>query len=133
MNNIGSLGGYGAITAGESALQGARMSSDKGKFEAMLDDFGNGVPVPVISRRFHDAFVDAAVQTAHLASALYEMRTVTLSGGVFMNRYLIENTLEALERAGFTVAINRELPPNDGCVSFGEAVVTYVGRTAGDD
>ena len=38
MNNIGSLGGYGAITAGESALQGARMSSDKGKFEAMLDE-----------------------------------------------------------------------------------------------
>ena len=42
-----------------------------------------------------------------------------------MNRYLIEHALEALERAGFTVAVNRELPPNDGCVSYGQAVVAW--------
>jgi len=31
----------------------------------------------------------------------------------------------ALEQAGFTVAVNRDLPPNDGCISFGQAVVAW--------
>lgn len=40
-----------------------------------------------------------------------------------MNRYLVEHVLADLAAAGFTVAINRDLPPNDGCISLGEAVV----------
>lgn len=94
-------------------------------FRALLDDKAAGVPVAKIARRFHDAFVVSIVQAAQLAEALYGITTVALSGGVFMNRYIIENALQALERAGFTVAINRELPPNDGCISFGQAVVAF--------
>ena len=81
--------------------------------------------VGVIARRFHDAFVQAIADVAELRRALYGIGTVALSGGVFMNRHLIEHALEALERAGFTVAVNRELPPNDGCVSYGQAVVAW--------
>ena len=94
-------------------------------FKALLDDRAAGVPVGVIARRFHDAFVRAIADVAELCRALYGIGTVALSGGVFMNRHLIENALEALERAGFTVAVNRELPPNDGCVSYGQAVVAW--------
>ena len=94
-------------------------------FKALLDDRAAGVPVGVIARRFHDAFVQAIADVAELCRALYGIGTVALSGGVFMNRYLIEHALEALERAGFTVAVNRELPPNDGCVSYGQAVVAW--------
>lgn len=97
-------------------------------FRAMLDDVERGMSVSVISRRFHDAFVDAIVAAAQLSQAMYEISTIALSGGVFMNRYLIENAISRLEQAGFTVAINRELPPNDGCVSFGEAVVCLFQR-----
>ncbi len=94
-------------------------------FKALLDDRAAGVPVGVIARRFHDAFVQAIADVAELCRALYGIGTVALSGGVFMNRYLIEHALEALERVGFTVAVNRELPPNDGCVSYGQAVVAW--------
>jgi hydrogenase maturation protein HypF len=92
-------------------------------FQALLDDVGAGVAVSMIARRFHDAFVDAIVAQAQLVDAVYGIRTVVLSGGVFMNRYLTEHALAALEQAGFTVAINRDLPPNDGCISYGQAVV----------
>ncbi len=92
-------------------------------FEELLNDRAAGVSVGEISRRFHDAFVNTILQAAHLAEALYEIRTIVLSGGVFMNRYLIENAIAKLSSAGFTVAINRELPPNDGCISLGQAVV----------
>ena len=92
-------------------------------FRALLDDVAAGVPVSVIARRFHDAMVSAIVMAAELVRALYGISTVVLSGGVFMNRYLVEHVLPALAEAGFTAAINRDLPPNDGCISFGQAAV----------
>lgn len=91
-------------------------------FKALLDDREAGVGTGVIARRFHDAFVGAVVQAAQFAEALYGIKTVVLTGGVFMNRYLIEQSTAQLKDAGFTVAINRELPPNDGCISFGQAI-----------
>lgn len=94
-------------------------------FRALLDDRVAGVPVATISRRFHDAFIRAIVQIAELVRDVYDIGTVALSGGVFMNRYLTEQVLAALEFHGFTVAVNRDLPPNDGCVSFGQAVVAW--------
>lgn len=94
-------------------------------FRGLLDDLAAGAPTAVIARRFHDAFVQAIVTTAELVRALYDVSTVALSGGVFMNRYLIEHTLDALEKAGFTAAISRDLPPNDGCISFGQAVIAW--------
>ena len=92
-------------------------------FHALLDDLAAGVPASVISRRFHDAMVGAIVMSAELVRAMYDISTVALSGGVFMNRYLVEHALADLAAAGFTVAINRDLPPNDGCISLGQAVV----------
>ena len=92
-------------------------------FHALLDDLAAGVPVSVIGRRFHDAMVSAIVMSAELVRALYGIATVALSGGVFMNRYLTEHVLADLAAAGFTAAINRDLPPNDGCISLGQAVV----------
>ena len=94
-------------------------------FKALLDDALSGVPVPTIARRFHDAFVDSIVKAAQLADALYGIRTVALSGGVFLNRYITEHALAALAYEGFTVAIGRDLPPHDGCISFGQAVIRY--------
>ncbi|MEG0374581.1 MAG: carbamoyltransferase HypF [Raoultibacter sp.] len=92
-------------------------------FKALLDDKEAGVSVSLIARRFHDAFIVAIVQIAQLIRATYEIDTVALSGGVFLNRYLMENAIPALMQQGFTVAVNRDLPPSDGCISFGQAVV----------
>lgn len=94
-------------------------------FSALLDDMHAGVPAPVIAKRFHDAFVDLIVVSAELARALYGLETVCLSGGVFMNRYLVEHAIPILADAGFTAAINRDLPPNDGSISLGQAVIAW--------
>lgn len=102
----------------------------EGAFRALLDDMTAGVPVPVIARRFHEAFVSAMVMAAELVRALYGITTVCLSGGVFMNRYLVEHVLPALAEAGFTAAINRDLPPNDGCISLGQSVVAWAKTNA---
>ena len=92
-------------------------------FKAMLDDMAAGVSVGVIARRFHDAMVEVIVMSAQLAEAAYGVRTVVLSGGVFMNRYLMEHAVPALGALGYTAAMNKDLPPNDACISYGQAVV----------
>lgn len=92
-------------------------------FSALLDDVQAGIPVGVIARRFHDAVVDVVVTLAELVRAAYGIEVVALSGGVFMNRYLTEQTLARLQERGFTVALNRDLPPNDASISYGQAVL----------
>ena len=94
----------------------------------VLDDLAAGAPVGEISLKFHLAVVDAIVQVAELVRAMYDISLVALSGGCFMNRFLLEQSVRELGSRGFTVAINGNLPPNDGCVSFGQAVVAAASR-----
>lgn len=96
--------------------------------QAVLDDFAAGVPVGLISLRFHQAVVDAVVTVAELARSAYGIGAVALSGGCFMNRFLVEQGAARLGEGGFDVALNGSLPPNDGCVSYGQAVVATASR-----
>lgn len=96
--------------------------------QAILDDLQDGVPSPIISLRFHRAVVQAMVAVAELVRSAYGIGAVVLSGGCFMNRFLAEQSVDALGVRGFTVALNGSLPPNDGCVSYGQAVVASVSR-----
>jgi hydrogenase maturation protein HypF len=58
------------------------------------------------------------------------LSTVALSGGVFQNSLLITRCLDGLEGAGFRVLTHRQVPPNDGGISLGQAAVaTEVLRT----
>ena len=41
MNSIGGISSYTSITAGESALSGAKLSSEKGKFEELVRSISN--------------------------------------------------------------------------------------------
>lgn len=92
-------------------------------FKALLDDKQAGVGVSVIARRFHEAIARAAFGAAVLVRSVYGIDSVALSGGVFMNKFLVEQTSALLAQGGFTVALNADLPPNDGCVSFGQSIV----------
>lgn len=92
-------------------------------FAALLDDMQAGVCADEIALRFHNAFVELIVNASQLFRALYDISVVALSGGVFLNRYIMEHSVPALVDAGFTVALNREVPPSDGCISLGQAVI----------
>ena len=122
-----------SATEGSTALDTSVLLLDPANtFKAMLDDKMTGVPASVISLRFHNAFIGAIETIAQLANALYGISTVALSGGVFMNRYLVEQASSRLGALGFTVALNKDLPPNDGCVSFGQAVAGAASEEAAE-
>ncbi len=67
---------------------------------------------------FHRSLVLGAVELARWAG----LENVVLSGGCFQNRLLSEELVAALTRAGFQAHIHNQLPPNDGCLAYGQAV-----------
>jgi hydrogenase maturation protein HypF len=86
---------------------------------AVMADQTAGVPISRIAARFHNALVAWILEVAGSA----KLKQVVLSGGVFQNRYLTERAAVALESAGFTVHTHRQVPPNDGGIALGQAVM----------
>ena len=57
--------------------------------------------------------------------------TVALSGGVFQNLLLLGTVVDLLEGMGFRVLTHSRVPPNDGGISLGQAVVAAARDRAG--
>ncbi|MGA2858318.1 MAG: carbamoyltransferase HypF [Candidatus Sulfotelmatobacter sp.] len=102
--------------------------------QAVVADKRAGVSVPLIAARFHNALVAWILEVAenavaenavagNVVAARARLKQVVLSGGVFQNRYLTERTAAALESRGFTVYTHQRVPPNDGGIALGQAVM----------
>lgn len=50
------------------------------------------------------------------------LNKVVISGGVFQNRLLTELIMELLAEEGIALYRHKEVPPNDGGISLGQAV-----------
>ncbi|MDD4871313.1 MAG: carbamoyltransferase HypF [Kiritimatiellae bacterium] len=71
----------------------------------------------------HHAVAEAALKMVEGGLGMSSMRTIALTGGVFMNRILNEILVPKLEKMGLEVILHRCTPPNDGCISFGQAII----------
>ena len=87
---------------------------------ALMADKVAGVPVPRIAARFHNGLVEWILEVA----ASSKLKEIVLSGGVFQNRYLTERAAALLESRGFVVHTHQRVPPNDGGIALGQAVMS---------
>jgi hydrogenase maturation protein HypF len=90
---------------------------------AVASDVAAGVPVGVVSARFHRALADATARACAQVAEREGVGLAVLSGGVFQNVTLLQATRERLESAGLRVLVPERLPPNDGGISFGQAAI----------
>ncbi|PAF48599.1 carbamoyltransferase HypF [Helicobacter sp. 12S02634-8] len=67
-------------------------------------------------------FINTLAQIAWSMSECYADRPVVFSGGVFQNRTLCDKIQHIFESRGRKFYMHRLLPPNDACISFGQAV-----------
>jgi len=86
---------------------------------AIRDDLRRRHRPAQIAARFHAGLAGATVYAAQAAGLL----RVVLTGGCFQNRLLLSLVRQRLEAAGFTVYSHAMVPPNDGGLSLGQAVV----------
>ncbi len=90
---------------------------------AVADDLLGGRCLAEVSGSFHRWVADVAVAAAQQSREATGLTAVALSGGVFQNRLLTELLTADLQKCGFKVLSHRQVPPNDGGISLGQAVV----------
>lgn len=93
-------------------------------WSAVLTDLAAGLPASVIAARLHEGLALALADAARAARERRpEITTVVLSGGVWQNDVLLRRTLRHLRADGWSVLLPREVPPNDGGLSLGQAAI----------
>ncbi|GAA3936622.1 carbamoyltransferase HypF [Actinomadura viridis] len=117
--DTGERGGY-AMTVTDGApllLRGTDL------VRGAVDDLASGVGPGRIAARFHNGLAFALVRAACALRDRTGLRVAALSGGVFQNMILLERVVTGLERENFTVLVHSRVPPNDGGICLGQAVV----------
>jgi hydrogenase maturation protein HypF len=98
---------------------------------AAVAALGAAVPAAEVAAGFHAATVRMIVDTCTRLRDRGAGNVVGLTGGVFQNALLVERALDALHAAGFEVLTHHVVPPNDGGLALGQALLarTLLART----
>ncbi|HUY21708.1 MAG TPA: carbamoyltransferase HypF [Acidimicrobiales bacterium] len=90
---------------------------------AVIEEVARGTPAATVAAGFHRGLgAGVAAAAADLAGAR-GIDTVALSGGVFQNVRLTAAVEDALAARGVRVLLHRDVPPNDGGISVGQAAI----------
>jgi hydrogenase maturation protein HypF len=80
-------------------------------------------PVGLISAKFHNTIAAVIVEVCERLRNSEKLNRVCLSGGTFQNVYLLRRAVTGLRRRGFEVFLHAQVPPNDGGLSLGQALI----------
>jgi len=113
-----------SIAKGEAKLARMRIGDDgvvdwAPVIRSLLEAIQSGAAVSAIAAEFIVVMSESIVELARRTGK----STIALSGGCFQNVRLLEITVARLRAGGFTPAWPQRLPPNDGGLGLGQAVV----------
>ncbi|MDI6804139.1 MAG: carbamoyltransferase HypF [Bacteroidota bacterium] len=87
--------------------------------EEILEDVRNNIIQEIIAKKFHNTMAHIILKIAQMIPEY----KVVLSGGCFQNAILLEETIMLLKKTGFKPYWHQRIPPNDGGISLGQAVI----------
>jgi hydrogenase maturation protein HypF len=106
----------------EEAAEGGPAQLDlRPLVRAAVADLLAGRAAPTISGRFHATLAVATAELVRLAVAHAGHLPVVLTGGCFQNARLAEDTRDVL--LPLSVHLHHEVPPGDGGIALGQALV----------
>jgi len=92
-----------------------------GTVKAIIEDISRRTSKQAIATRFHNTVVSVIRKVVLRLHRRTGIRDVALSGGTFQNGYLLRRVEALLTADGMRVHTNSHVPPNDACVSLGQA------------
>ncbi len=90
---------------------------------SIVYDIVRGTDSAIISAKFHNTIILAIFETVTAIRQKDGIRKVVLSGGVFQNKYLLEGTIDILQKNNFEVYSHATIPTNDGGIALGQLAV----------
>jgi hydrogenase maturation protein HypF len=91
--------------------------------ESVVRELQEGETVGAIAARFHNTLAVMIAEVCRELRRRESLNKVCLSGGTFQNMFLLDGTLAALADYNFEVFLHEKVPPNDGGISLGQAVI----------
>ena len=91
--------------------------------KALIADLLHNESRSVIATRFHNTVASGIRMMVQTLSKRTGIIDVALSGGTFQNLYLFKRTAGLLTSDGMRVRANVQMPPNDACISLGQAYI----------
>ena len=98
--------------------------NSKPLFEALLEGIRAGAAAGRLALDFHVTIARVSARIASEICTREGLDTVALSGGVFMNRLMLQLLTRELKSVGLTVLVPHSVPVNDGCIAYGQAAIT---------
>lgn len=117
----GNIAGFSVTES--SRPDACHVLNSRSLIEALLEGIRAGVPAGRLALDFHIAIARSSARIASDICVHEGIDTVALSGGVFMNRLLLQLLARELKSAGLTVLAPHTVPVNDGCIAYGQAAV----------
>ncbi|MGC2658983.1 MAG: Sua5/YciO/YrdC/YwlC family protein, partial [Bryobacteraceae bacterium] len=82
-----------------------------------------GRPARIVARCFHESIAGIIEAVCQKLREKVGVDKVCLSGGAFQNFTLLSQSAALLRRTGFQLFLHTQIPPNDGGLSLGQAVI----------
>jgi hydrogenase maturation protein HypF len=90
-------------------------------FAQVCRDWLTKINAGIIAARFHQSLARGIADWALDAAQKTGLKTVVLSGGVLQNATLAALLPAELRQKGLSPALHVQIPPNDACISLGQA------------
>ena len=91
-----------------------------------------GKDVHELAAQFHESVITAVVDAVVRVAEAEEVRIVALGGGSFQNARLFARVRQRLAEYRLRVLVPRQLGPNDGAISYGQAAIASALLTLGE-
>ncbi len=91
--------------------------------KGVISDLLQGTDTGSISAKFHNTVARITLNVCKNIRESTGLSMVALSGGVFQNNLLLGKIFDLLDRNGFSVYTHNRVPPNDGGIALGQAII----------